>query len=92
MELIPIKIKSPSAIEELSPETFTFVMATGIVARDCRVAGMGGVASALLWVAVFAYLALLLLLIGRVIRFPMQVADDLASPRRTNTSLDSRSD
>ena len=43
---------------------------------------MGGVALAFLWVAVVAYLALLLMLVGRIVRFPMHVAEDLTSPRR----------
>jgi tellurite resistance protein TehA-like permease len=57
-------------------------MATGIVARDGRLAAVNLVGCVLLWISVVGYIILLVLTLTRVVRFPRRVRADLASQRR----------
>jgi tellurite resistance protein TehA-like permease len=71
-----------STLATLSPGYFAFVMATGIVSIGAELRGLHGLAVALLWVNVAAYLALWALSLARLGRYPAQVITDLTSHQK----------
>jgi tellurite resistance protein TehA-like permease len=54
-------------------------MATGIVSHDFAVVGVSVVSWLLLLLAIVSYVVLLVLMIGRAVRCPMRILDDLAN-------------
>ena len=70
------------AIRTLHPAYFALVMATGIVSIAAKLMGMTMVANVLLVINVIAFVALWLLTIIRVVRFPRDVFADLIDHQR----------
>jgi tellurite resistance protein TehA-like permease len=69
-------------VADLSPGAFAFVMATGIVAHDARLAAMSIVGHVLLWIALVSYVGLFVLTLARLVCFPERVLAELASQQR----------
>lgn len=69
----------PSAVATLFPGYFALVMATGIVAIAAAQQELGWPADGLYTVAAGAYVVLVVLTVGRLVRFPHRLADDLTS-------------
>src|SRR5690349_18934712 len=69
-------------VADLRPGAFAFVMATGIVAHDARLAAMSMVGQVLLSIALVSYVGLFVLTVTRLIRFPERVVNELGSPKR----------
>ncbi len=67
-------------IETLFPGYFALVMATGILSISAHLLEMHGIALALLWVDVVAYVILLILFGVRLVRYFPRVLEDLQSP------------
>ena len=70
------------AVANLFSGSFALVMATGIVSIAAEQRGYHGLAVALLWVNVGAYVVLWALTLVRIIRFPSRVVADLTSHKR----------
>lgn len=71
------------APSRLDASSFSFVMATGIVATAARLHGMVRLSDALVVVAAFAWVGLVLLLVAKVVRHPRAVVADLRNPQRS---------
>lgn len=69
-------------VEQLPPDAFSFVMATGIVSTALHLEHQTTLSTALLVVAIVGGLALLGLLVARLARFPRSVLHDAADPER----------
>jgi tellurite resistance protein TehA-like permease len=65
--------------QNLPPNIFAVVMATGIVSLAANGAGMSGVAQVLFWLNVGLYTVLWILLIARLLRYRAHLAVDLGS-------------
>jgi tellurite resistance protein TehA-like permease len=65
---------------EVSPGAFAFVMATGIIAHDARVAALLPVAEALVAIALVGYVLLTILNVWRLVHRPRRVVDELSDP------------
>ncbi|MEX1263538.1 MAG: tellurite resistance/C4-dicarboxylate transporter family protein [Actinomycetota bacterium] len=73
---------SDGAIANLFPGSFALVMATGIISIAADQRGYHGLAVALLWANVAAYVILWALTLVRLIRFPHRLLADLTSHKR----------
>jgi tellurite resistance protein TehA-like permease len=71
-----------STLASLSPGYFALVMATGIVSIAAEQRGFHGLAVALLWVNVAAYLVLCALSLARLGRYPALMLADLTSHQK----------
>lgn len=69
-------------IQNFSPASFAFVMATGIVSVAANAMGMRSVAVALFWLNVGAYIVLWILTLLRVLIYRKQFLADLTSHQR----------
>lgn len=67
---------------DLSPAYFAMVMATGIVSLSAHMLGMSGLAAALFWLNIAAYVVIWLLTVLRVLWFTRRVLDDLVDHQR----------
>jgi len=70
------------AIRTLHPAYFALVMATGIVSIAAKLMEMSVIAQALLIINVIAFVALVMLTIIRIVRFPRDVFADLIDHQR----------
>ena len=66
-------------VETLFPGYFALVMATGIVAIAAGQQDLDWLADVLFAIAVAAYVVLAALLVGRLVRYPRALVDDLTS-------------
>lgn len=73
---------SDGAIANLFPGSFALVMATGIISIAADQRGYHGLAVALLWANLAAYVILWALTLVRLIRFPHRLLADLTSHKR----------
>lgn len=71
-----------TAVADLPPGAFAFVMATGIVSVGLDQQGLSTASDALLVVAVVAYALLVLALVGRIVGHRERAVADLHDPRR----------
>ena len=71
----------PLSVQALHPGNFALVMASGIIAVGLQMAQQPAPAAALRWVALGAWLVLLLLSLLRLWRHPAAVRIDLLNPR-----------
>jgi len=71
-----------TGVANLSPSYFALVMATGIVSIGAELRGLHGLAVALLWLNVVAYVALWALTLTRLLRYPRLLAGDLVSHQK----------
>lgn len=70
------------AVRTLNPGYFALVMATGIVSMAMRPHHAGAVSAVLLWIAVIAYVALVVLNLWRLIGHRVAFTADLRDPKR----------
>jgi tellurite resistance protein TehA-like permease len=70
------------AAEGLTPGYFALVMATGILSVGMELESVSVLSDALLGTCVVAFIALTLLTVGRVLRYPAHVVQDFTDPRR----------
>ncbi|MBU9766377.1 tellurite resistance protein permease [Mycobacterium sp. TNTM28] len=70
------------AVRTLHPGYFALVMATGIMSIAMNYHSVHVLSVLLLWVAVIAYLALVLLTVTRIVGYRREFLDDLTDPRR----------
>ena len=73
---------SGTGLREMHPAYFAMAMATGIVSIACQLTGFGPIAIALFWLNIVIYIALWVLALLRVIRFPGNIAADINSHGR----------
>lgn len=71
-----------SAVADLPPGAFAFVMATGIISVGLDQVGLAVVSVALLGIAGAAWALLLVALVARLVRYPDRALADLRDPRR----------
>jgi tellurite resistance protein TehA-like permease len=69
------------AVRTLSPSYFAVVMATGTASVGAAQIGLGVVSAVLLWIAILAYVALLLLTAWRLIAFRREIVEDFTRVR-----------
>jgi tellurite resistance protein TehA-like permease len=69
-------------LADMSPAYFAMVMATGIVSLAARMQGLPGLASALFWLNVAAWMVLWLLTVLRLARFPRRFFGDMVDHLR----------
>lgn len=70
------------AVRDADPGCFAMVMATGIVSVALRLAGRAGLSEVLLWVAVAAFVVLVVMSAARIVAFGAEVRDELRRPDR----------
>ncbi len=73
----------PSFLATLFPGYFSLVMATGIVSIDAHFFEFRGLAMALFYLNIAAYLVLWTLTAARLVRYPANCAADLQNPMRS---------
>jgi tellurite resistance protein TehA-like permease len=71
------QLASSGGLASMHPASFALAMATGIVSIACHLLNQPLLAKALLWANIIFYVALWLLTIVRVVRFPESVLADL---------------
>lgn len=72
----------PAGLRQMHPAYFAMAMATGIVSIACQLVGFPVLAAALFWLNLVVYAGLWALTVLRLVRYPADVAADVASHGR----------
>lgn len=74
--------RAGAAVAGLNPGYFALVMATGILSVAMTNEGLATVSGALLWIAVTAYVILVVLTVWRAMAHPLRLRSDFSDPAR----------